>query len=240
MRFVLASGNRHKLAEFRAILAPAAVVAMPSGLELPPEGTESFVANARLKARALAAAVLDDPQLAAAVAGAVGGATASPAVPPHGSLPPDLVFLADDSGLEVEALGWAPGVTSARYAGVDGPGADKANVARLLRELAGSAGPLARRARFVCTLVAVTPRMAEYEATGYWWGAIAEAPRGEGGFGYDPVFVPEGSDLTVAEWPQEQKDQASHRALAGTALLERWRQEGVPHEPDEAASRRDG
>ena len=64
--------------------------------------------------------------------------------------------------------------------------------------------------------------------TGYWWGAIAEAPRGEGGFGYDPVFVPEGSDLTVAEWPQEAKDQASHRALAGRALLERLRQEGVP------------
>ena len=114
-----------------------------------------------------------------------------------------MLFLADDSGLEVEALGWAPGVTSARYAGVDGPGADRANYARLLRELAGFAGPLARRARFVCSVVAVAPDMTHYAATGHWWGAIAEAPRGEGGFGYDPVFVPEGSDLTVAEWPQE-------------------------------------
>jgi XTP/dITP diphosphohydrolase len=69
--------------------------------------------------------------------------------------------------------------------------------------------------------------MREYAATGYWWGAIATAPRGEGGFGYDPVFVPEGSDLTVAEWPQADKDQASHRALAGTALLELLRQEGL-------------
>ncbi|MCK7535703.1 MAG: hypothetical protein MZV63_34300 [Marinilabiliales bacterium] len=59
------------------------------------------------------------------------------------------------------------------------------------------------------------PTMTHYAATGQWWGAIAEAPRGEGGFGYDPVFVPEGSDLSVAEWPQDAKDRASHRALAG-------------------------
>jgi len=209
-RFVLASGNAHKLQELRAVLAPHVVVAMPPGVVLPPEGTESFAANARVKARALAAAALAD--------------AATPL--------DDTFFFADDSGLEVEALGWAPGVTSARYAGVDGPGADVANYERLLGELAGCAGPLARRARFVCAVVAVTPRMREYEATGYWWGAIAEAPRGEGGFGYDPVFVPEGSDLTVAQWPQEQKDQASHRALAGTALLERLRQEGLLDEPD--------
>jgi XTP/dITP diphosphohydrolase len=217
VRFVLASGNRHKLGEFRAVLAPYEVTAMPAGIVLPPEGTESFVANARIKAVALAAAVSRDPALLATSAD-------------------DCFFLADDSGLEVEALGWTPGVTSARYAGVDGPGADTANYRRLLGELAGFAGPLARRARFVCTLVAVTPRMEEYEATGYWWGAIAEAPRGEGGFGYDPVFVPEGSDLTVAQWAQEQKDQASHRALAGMALLERLRQEGLLDGPDDGAA----
>jgi XTP/dITP diphosphohydrolase len=223
VRFVLASGNRHKLGEFRAILAPHAVIAMPSGVELPPEGTESFAANARLKAVALAEAVLADPALVTAI----GGGTLD-----------DVLFFADDSGLEVEALGWAPGVTSARYAGVDGPGADTANSTRLLGELAGFAGPLARRARFVCSLVAVTSRMEQYAATGHWWGAITEAPRGEGGFGYDPVFIPEGSDLTVAQWPQEQKDQASHRALAGTALLGRLRQEGLLHGPDGAAKRR--
>jgi XTP/dITP diphosphohydrolase len=224
VRFVLASGNRHKLGEFAAILAPHEVVAMPAGVELPPEGTESFAANARVKAVALAEAVLADAALAAA-AGA-----------------DDVLFFADDSGLEVEALGWAPGVTSARYAGVDGPGADRANVARLLGELAGASGagqePLARRARFVCSLVAVTPRMEEYAVAGHWWGAIAEAPRGEGGFGYDPVFIPEGSDLTVAQWPQELKDQASHRALAGRALLERLRREGLLDGRDGAAQRR--
>ena len=204
MRFMLATGNRHKLGEFRQILAPCDVLLMPEGVELPPEGVESFGANALGKALGLAAAVAE-------AAGADDG----------------LLFLADDSGLEVEALGWAPGVTSARYAGLDGPGADAANVTRLLREMAGFAGPRARRARFVCSVVAVASDMREYAATGYWWGAIATAPRGEGGFGYDPVFVPEGSDLTVAEWPQGDKDQASHRALAGTALLELLRQEGL-------------
>jgi len=202
---MLATGNRHKLGEFRGILAPFEVLPMPDGVELPPEGTESFAANARGKALGLAEAL---------------AAAGKP-------LPDDLLFLADDSGLEVQALGWAPGVTSARYAGVDGPGADAANCARLLRELAGFAGPDLRRARFACSAVAIGAGMREYAATGYWWGAIAEAPRGEGGFGYDPVFVPEGSDLTVAEWPQADKDQASHRALAGRALLERLRQEGV-------------
>ena len=111
---------------------------------------------------------------------------------------------------------------------MDGPGADAANVARLLREMAGFAGPLARRARFVCSVVAVAPDLREYAATGRWWGAIAAAPRGAGGFGYDPVFVPEGSELTVAEWPQADKDEASHRALAGRALLEVLREEGLP------------
>jgi XTP/dITP diphosphohydrolase len=202
VRFVLATGNRHKLHEFRGILAPHEVLAMPEGIRLPPEGVTSFADNAQGKALALARSL--------------------PAAERAGTL-----CLADDSGLEVEALGWAPGVTSARYAGVDGPGADAANIARLLRELAGVDGPAARRARFVCSVVAVAPDMAHYAATGYWWGAISEAPRGEGGFGYDPVFVPEGSDLTVAEWPQEQKDQASHRALAGRALLERLAREGV-------------
>jgi len=212
VRFMLATGNRHKLGEFRKILAPLEVLPMPAWVELPPEDVESFAGNARDKALGLARAL--------AAAGPRRSAT-----PPIGSGPPDLLYLADDSGLEVEALGWAPGVISARYAGVDGPGADAANVARLLREMAGCAGPRARRARFVCAVVALAPDLTEYAATGHWWGAIATAPRGAGGFGYDPVFVPEGSGLTVAEWPQADKDQASHRALAGRALLERLRQE---------------
>jgi len=218
VRFMLATGNRHKLGEFQKILAPFEVLPMPQWVELPPEGVESFAANACDKALGLARAL-------AAGEPAAAGSTGSAASPVAA---PDLVFLADDSGLEVEALAWAPGVTSARYAGVDGPGADAANVARLLREMAGCAGPRARRARFVCSVVAIAGDMREYAATGHWWGAIATAPRGEGGFGYDPVFVPEGSRLTVAEWPQADKDQASHRALAGRALLERLRREGLP------------
>lgn len=214
MRFVLASGNRHKAREFGAILAPCRVDIMPEGVELPPEGLESFADNALTKAEALARAVEGDPALLEEL-----GLRADE----------DVLFLADDSGLEVEALGWAPGVTSARYAGVDGPGADRANYERLLSEMRGIAGPLARRARFVCSVVAVAPDMRHYGATGHWWGAITDAPRGEGGFGYDPVFVPEGSDLTVAEWPQQAKDQASHRALAGRALVGVLRREGLLH-----------
>lgn len=218
MRFMLATGNRHKLGEFEKILAPFEVLPMPAWVELPPEDVESFAGNARGKALGLARALAAGGPAAAGPPGS--------AVPAGGSGPPDLFYLADDSGLEVEALGWAPGVISARYAGVGGPGADAANVARLLREMAGFAGPLARRARFVCSVVALAPDLTEYAATGHWWGAIATAPRGEGGFGYDPVFVPEGSDFTVAAWPQADKDQASHRALAGRALLERLRREG--------------
>ena len=120
MRFMLATGNRHKLGEFRKILAPLEVLPMPAWVELPPEDVESFAGNARDKALGLTRAL--------AAAGPRRSAT-----PPIGSGPPDLHYLADDSGLEVEALGWAPGVISARYAGVDGPGADAANVARLLR-----------------------------------------------------------------------------------------------------------
>ncbi len=225
MRFMLATGNRHKLAEFQSILAPCRVMLMPAGVTLPPEGVESFAENALGKARGLAEAIVNDPAQVALLSGMA---------PVGRRWQDELLFLADDSGLEVEALGWAPGVTSARYAGVDGPGADVANYTRLLRELAGFAGPVARRARFVCSVVAVAPDMKHYAATGHWWGAIADAPRGEGGFGYDPVFVPEGSDLSVAEWPQDAKDQASHRALAGRALVDVLRREGLLHGVKEA------
>ena len=214
VRFVLASGNRHKTREFGTILAPFRVDAMPAGVELPPEGSESFAANARAKAEALARAAAADPALRTGLG-----------LGPGGPVP----YLADDSGLEVEALGWAPGVMSARYAGVDGPGADRANYERLLREMRGLVGPLGRRARFVCSVVAVTPAMTYHTASGQWWGAIAEAPRGEGGFGYDPVFVPEGSTLSVAEWPQAAKDRSSHRARAGRALIDVLRGEGLLH-----------
>jgi len=201
VRFMLASGNRHKLQEYRSILAPHQAVAMPAGIPLPPEGEASFTENALGKARALAQAV---------TAGAAGTESVSAA-----SGLPDY-FIGDDSGLEVEALGWRPGVLSSRYAGEDATDAD--NNAKLLSQLEGDGS--SRRARFVCVLAAVAPDMTETVARGEWWGAIAGSPSGDGGFGYDPVFVPNGDSQTVAELAQEQKDRASHRALAGRALLD--------------------
>lgn len=223
-RFVLASGNAHKLKEFAAILAPFAVEPMPAGIKLPPEGTVSFLDNAVGKARGLAAALVDGPGGAAARGDRLAAAAT--------------IVIADDSGLEVEGLDWAPGVTSARYAGEGAT--DRDNYELLLRRLEGVV-PAARRARFVCVLAAalspdLTPATATgpalVTARGEWWGTITREPHGGGGFGYDPVFLPDGSDLTVAEMPQSVKDQASHRALAGRALLDRLRKEGVlgaPH-----------
>jgi XTP/dITP diphosphohydrolase len=253
VRFVLATGNRNKVREFRAILTPHPVIAMPAGIVLPPEGITSFHENALQKARALAAALAADPTARTQAVSEVGGSS-----PASDDL---LVCLADDSGLEVEALDWAPGVTSARFAG---KGADDgANNAKLLSQLEGYSLPQ-RRARFVCVVAAVLlpatagsvagqeqgeagdrgsspasapvvaaslPGLREYVATGEWWGAITAEPHGDGGFGYDPVFLPEGSDLTVAQLPQEVKDQASHRALAGRTLLELLQREGLCERP---------
>ena len=124
-------------------------------------------------------------------------------------------ILAEDSGLEVDGLGGRPGVYSARFAG---PGAtDEENVRRLLEELGGAEGA-ARRARYVCELVAVTPAGEELEARGVLAGRIARQPRGSGGFGYDPVFVPEGAERTVAELGDAWKAERSHRAQAARAL----------------------
>lgn len=119
--------------------------------------------------------------------------------------------LADDSGLEVEALGGEPGVRSARYAGVQGD--DAANIARLLREMEGV--PAARRgARFVCVLVLASPRGERVEVRETCEGSVITAPRGELGFGYDPIFVATGMDRTMAELDLEEKNAISHRGKA--------------------------
>lgn len=123
-----------------------------------------------------------------------------------------LLTLADDSGLEVDALGGAPGVRSARYAGADAT--DGQRVARLIEELTGS-GYDARRARFVCVLALFDPATARIRTFhGVCAGRIATSARGSQGFGYDPVFVPEGYDLSFAELPTEIKQRISHRARA--------------------------
>ncbi len=124
--------------------------------------------------------------------------------------------LADDTGLEVDALGGAPGVYSARYAGEHATYAD--NVARLLSSLDGV--PRARRtARFRAVMVVAWPVGKEVVADGVCEGTIAETPRGEGGFGYDPVFVPvDGDGRTFAEMTGAEKDEVSHRGRAVRAV----------------------
>ena len=124
--------------------------------------------------------------------------------------PADAWVAGEDSGIEVEALGGRPGVESARWA-VDG-------VARLLAELEGASD---RRARYVCELVVLSPRGAELHARGTLAGEIATAPRGTEGFGYDPIFLPLGETLTVAELGNAWKAEHSHRAQAARALAQR-------------------
>jgi XTP/dITP diphosphohydrolase len=116
-------------------------------------------------------------------------------------------MLGEDSGIEVAALGGAPGINSARW--TDDP------IVRLLQELEGVDD---RRARYVCELVALGPGGEELRGTGTLAGLIAGEPRGSEGFGYDPVFVPDGEERTVGELGNAWKQQNSHRARAAAAL----------------------
>lgn len=127
-----------------------------------------------------------------------------------------LPSVADDSGLAVDALNGMPGVLSARWSGRHGD--DRANLELLLAQL-GDVPDDRRGAAFVCAAALVVPGGTETVVHGEWTGTIVRAPRGTGGFGYDPVFVPDGSDRTSAELTPAEKDAASHRALALAALL---------------------
>jgi XTP/dITP diphosphohydrolase len=186
-RFVLATANRHKAAEIAEMLAGV--------VELEPRPPE--VPDVDETGETL----LDNARLKAV---ALVEATGLPAV-------------ADDTGLEVDALGGAPGVYSARYAGEHATYAD--NVAKLLEALAGKKE---RTARFRSVALARWPDGAEQFAEGVVNGTIALSPRGEGGFGYDPVFVPdEGDGRTFAELAAESgwaKHRLSHRGRAFTQL----------------------
>jgi XTP/dITP diphosphohydrolase len=119
--------------------------------------------------------------------------------------------LGEDSGIEVDGLGGAPGIRSARFGGDD-------PVGRLLAELRAVEGD-GRRGRYVCELVALTPSGEHARGTGILEGRIAEDPAGTEGFGYDPIFVPAGEELTVAELGNEWKAENSHRARAARDLL---------------------
>jgi XTP/dITP diphosphohydrolase len=125
--------------------------------------------------------------------------------------------LADDSGIEVDALGGAPGPRSARYAGQ--PSDDERNLQELLRAVAGVPAS-GRTARYRCVAAIAWPDGTERHAEGVCEGALVSKRRGERGFGYDPIFVPAGWDVTMAELTDEQKDRISHRGRAFRALRE--------------------
>jgi XTP/dITP diphosphohydrolase len=121
--------------------------------------------------------------------------------------------IADDSGIEAEALGWKPGVRTARFAGEHAT--DGENLAKLNRE-----APAGSRARYVCVIAHAAPDGSEHLFEGRCTGTLAAAPRGEGGFGYDPLFVPdEAPGRTMAELTDAEKDAISHRGHAARALL---------------------
>jgi XTP/dITP diphosphohydrolase len=193
MRVVLATGNRGKLAEFQQLLAAAGIELLPqSHFGIePPEETGSSFEENAL--------------LKARHAARLSG----------------LPALADDSGLEVDALGGAPGVYSARFAGADA--SDAANVAKLLAALQG-VPPAERRARFRCVIAFVrgADDAAPLIASGSWEGRILEVARGAGGFGYDPVFLDIASGLSAAELASGDKNARSHRGQALRALLAQW------------------
>lgn len=189
-RLLIATANPGKLAEFRTLLAPLGIEAL---------GLDAFGLAA---AEETGASFVENALIKAR----------------HASAATGLPALADDSGLCVDALDGAPGLLSARYAG---PGADaQDNLRRLLEQMRGVAQD-ARGAHFVCVLVLLRhvadpdPRI----ATGRWYGRILEAPRGQGGFGYDPVFLDPSSGRSAAELSAAEKHARSHRGQALRSLL---------------------
>ena len=174
----LCSGNVGKLVEVRETL-PEWEIELLDAADYPEEDGASYVDNARIKARF--------------------GRSVGPA---------DRWMLADDSGLELEALGGRPGVHTARWA-------EGRHVERALDAVAGGED---RSGRYVAELVLLSPEGRELRGTGVLQGSIAHQPAGDGGFGFDPVFIPNGETRTVAELGDEWKAVHSHRARAAQAL----------------------
>jgi XTP/dITP diphosphohydrolase len=197
MRIYLASGNAHKAVEFQTLAdasgLPLRIFPASAAGGMPPviEDAGTFEGNARKKALALRA-----------------------------RLPADAWALADDSGLCVEALGGAPGVESAYYAGPQGDSA--ANLHQLVATMRG-VPEAARRAHFRCVLVLAGPGGAEHIFEGRCDGRLLQEPRGGAGFGYDPLFVPAGYKESFAELGEAVKNALSHRGRAW-AQLASWLQ----------------
>mgnify|MGYP006287864803 FL=1 len=185
-RIAIATRNAHKVHEIRAICAEWPVTFVDADDRWP-------------VVEEIGATYLENAFLKAR---AVAAATGLPA-------------LADDSGIEVDALGGAPGPRSARYAGEDA--SDAENLRALLAAIAGVPA-VGRTARYRCVVVLCEPDGRELIAEGTCEGTLAARPRGEGGFGYDPAFVPAGWDVTLAELPPGEKDRISHRGRALRAL----------------------
>jgi XTP/dITP diphosphohydrolase len=196
---VLATGNRHKLAEMEELLPAVELKPLPAGFKMPPEDGDSFAANALIKARA-----------AREVTGEV--------------------TIADDSGIAADDLGGAPGIYSARYAG-EGAG-DEVNLDKLLREVDAAAGN--RRAAYVCAIALIDEAGAEHVFQARCEGSLLRERHGSGGFGYDPVFVPDDTGpadgRTYAELSAAEKNAISHRGRAVRKLAEHLglNEAGVP------------
>ncbi len=188
-RIAIASRNPHKLREIGRICADWPVTWATAADDAEPwpdveETGETYLENALLKARAVAAAL-------------------------------DLPAVADDSGIEVDALGGKPGPRTARHAGDDAT--DEHNLHALMRALKGIPGA-GRHARYRCVAALAFPDGRVLHTEGVGEGTLEPKRRGAGGFGYDPIFVPEGWDETMAELTPEQKDRISHRGRAFRAL----------------------
>lgn len=209
-KVVVASRNIGKLKEFSTLLTPLGLemISLSEFTQVPDvvEDGETFMENAYKKAKEVAKAL-------------------------------QLPAIADDSGLCVRALHGAPGVYSARYAGLHG--ADQANNDKVVKELAdkGLAGlrpdDMARAASFVCALVYYDPQTKQtIKVEGKCEGTVLDAPRGTGGFGYDPLFYLPQHGKTMAELSMEEKNQISHRSKALLKLATAWQEQVVKAHAD--------
>ncbi|HIE59570.1 MAG TPA: RdgB/HAM1 family non-canonical purine NTP pyrophosphatase [Persephonella sp.] len=198
MKILIATTNKGKLKEFKSLLSKINVETlslddMEEKIEIE-EDKKTFLENAIKKAKEYASFY-------------------------------KLPVIAEDAGLEVEALNNYPGVYSARFYDIDFGGKeevlnnkDEANIKKLLRLLQGEKN---RKARFVSTVVFYSPEDFGFWTEGYCYGTISEEPKGNKGFGYDPIFIPEDYNKTMAQLPPEEKNKISHRGKAVRKLIEK-------------------